>query len=91
MNSVFNQGDLKLLHLNVRSLQSKINQISHLQYQLKTAKHDIDIIIFRETFMNNLNINKCKINEYTSKEYVYRENSKKFFRHILKNLFKSYS
>ena len=66
----FNQGDFKILHFTVRSLQSKINQINHL------LKHDIDIILLCETFMNNLNINKCKINGYTLNEYAYRENSK---------------
>jgi exonuclease III len=69
----FRNSNLNILHLNVRSIQHKTDKIAELLYKLKIQKYEIDILAVCETFMNENNINDCKIEGYNI-EYKYRKN-----------------
>jgi hypothetical protein len=67
-------GDLNILHLNVHSLYAKLGQLIHLINSLEESGYIMDILLLCETFMTNNNKSKCKIDGYSLKEYVMREN-----------------
>lgn len=69
----FMNSNLKILHLNVRSMQHKTDKITELLYKLKANKYEIDVVTACETFMNENNINDCNLEGYNM-EYKHRSN-----------------
>ena len=69
----FINADLKVLHINIRSFLSKLDQLILLLNELESVGHKIDVILLCETFITKLNITKCKINGYNLTEYFIRE------------------
>lgn len=56
---------LKVLHLNIHSLPDKIHQLQNLVTILKDKSYELDLILICETFITPLNINRCKLSNYT--------------------------
>ena len=67
--------ELKILHLNLRGWESKLNELNTLLNAFYKIGHEIYILLFGETFMTKRNKSKCIINGYTLKEYAIGESS----------------
>ena len=52
---------LNILQLNIHSLNDKLNDLTQLIAKCKTNGCDIDIIMICETFINDQNVDLCKI------------------------------
>ena len=72
----FTQGNLKILHLNIRSIQTNTTHLLYLLDCLKNANYEIDTLLLWETYMTKHNKNKCTFSGCTLKECVYREQGK---------------
>lgn len=62
--SQFNRAKLNIVHLNVHSVQDKMNDLLLLLHTLKQSNHEIDILLLCETFITDYNLNKCSIEGY---------------------------
>ncbi len=58
----------RVLHLNIRSLPAKLNDLKILLSTLKGVGHEIDIVMICETFLNETNKDSCQIDGYTIEE-----------------------
>ncbi len=65
-----NAKDLKfrILHLNIRSLPSKLTELKNILQNLKNAKLEIDLVLICETFLTDATKDSCKIPGYTLEE-----------------------
>ena len=69
-----NEGNkLKVLHLNIRGLPSKINDLKNLLSILEKRNVTIDIVMLCETFVNEYNRNICTIPNFHFEE-IHRQN-----------------
>ena len=59
---------LKVLFLNIRSLPDKIDQLQDLLNILKDKNYEMDLILLCETFINDKNVDRCKLANYTFEE-----------------------
>ena len=62
-----NAGDygLSLMHINVQSLPSKIDDLKILLENLADKGHPIDILLICETFLTDGKVSSCQIDSYT--------------------------
>ena len=60
-----NQFKLKILHLNIHSIPSKIDDLKNLLYKLDKANCHIDLVMLCETFLNDLNKSDFQIDGYS--------------------------
>ena len=61
INDIKSQAaDVKVLHFNIHSLHSKLNDLTRLLNVLSDSGHIVGIIRLCEIFMIDQNINKCK-------------------------------
>ena len=56
---------LRVLHLNIHSLLSKLNELKSLLTILSNSNCEIDIILLCETFLNDNTVAACNIPHYT--------------------------
>ena len=63
------------LHLNIRSLPKKREQLHDLILKIKDSGHELDAILLCETFINDLNKSECLIEGYNLEE-VHRSKRK---------------
>ena len=60
-----NKFNLRILHLNIHSIPSKMDDLINLLEKLKDVKCIIDIILLCETLINeNTNMSRCSIPGY---------------------------
>ena len=69
-------SNLVVLHLNIHSIPAKIDELKQLLEKLKHDNIIVDLILLCETFINNNNLNRCKIKNYELIER-HRENKNK--------------
>ena len=62
-----NVGDygLSVMHINVQSLPSKIEDLKILLENLTEKGHSIDLLLVCETFLTDEKVNSCQIDNYT--------------------------
>ena len=56
---------LRVLHLNIHSLLSKLNDLKSLLTVLSNSNCEVDIILLCETFLTDNTVAACKIPHYT--------------------------
>ena len=59
-----NNKQLRILHLNIRSLPKNYEELKILLYKLSEQGYDIDILLLCETFLNPHNYNLYPIEGY---------------------------
>ena len=69
----YEKSDLNILHINIRSLVSKKDNLCSLMKNLENENYSIDVILVCETFMNDNNHSMCNIDGYNM-ECKYRKN-----------------
>lgn len=73
---ITNNANLVVLHANIHSIPSKIDDFKQLLGKLKKDNITVDIIVLCETFINDNNLDRCKLNDYDFIE-KHRENKSK--------------
>ena len=66
-------SNLNVLHINIHSMPAKKELLLNLLNKLKTDGYEIHVILACETFMNENNIDECKIKGFNM-EYTHRTN-----------------
>lgn len=61
---------LKFIHINVRSIFNKLNLV-----ELLSVNHDPDILCFTETWLNEQNLDACKLSNYDLLTQMSRNNN----------------
>ena len=59
---------LQIMHLNIRSLPSKIDELKFLLEKLKDNNIIFDIILICETFLSDNKVNNCQLDNYVLSE-----------------------
>ncbi len=59
-----NDSQLAILHLNIHSVPAKLNDLNDLLLKLKERKVVVDVILLCETFITDLNKDKCNLDGF---------------------------
>ncbi len=59
-----NGSQISILHLNIHSVPSKLDELKTLLCKLKTKNLTIDVILLCETFISDSNKQSCKLENY---------------------------
>ncbi len=63
-NVSFAGSQISILHLNIHSVPSKLDELKALLSKLKTKNLTIDVILLCETFISDNNKDLCKLDDY---------------------------
>ena len=66
---------LKVLHMNIRNLPNKIDELIDLLRILKQKNYELDLILICETFITDANLYRCQLPNY-SFEGLHRKHKK---------------
>ena len=67
---------LRVLHLNIRGLADKLDSLCDILSILNDKNHKIDIVLLCETFVNDTNLARCSLPNYTFEELHRKEKSR---------------
>ncbi len=57
-------SQISILHLNIHSVPSKLDELKALLSKLKSKNLTIDVILLCETFISDNNKDSCKLDDY---------------------------
>ena len=64
VHEISNGLDLKIMHINIRSLPNKMDEFKMLIEKANSNNSHYDIVLVCETFINDFNIHQCALENY---------------------------